>query len=277
MRATLIVLLVSVLAPSAAFAQASAQASIAGVVRDASGAVLPGVTVEASQSRADRESPQRHDRWRRSVPHRRPADRRLRGHVHAARLFDRPARRTSSWPGAFTATVSVELRVGALEETITVTGETPIVDVQSARRQQVLDDSVVSAIPTGPHLPQPADRRARRRLDVDGRRRHLDDVGGDVHHPRRAAERRAAAARRHGHRRDAERRRHVDVQRRRRQRRRDRVHHLRRSGRSGDRRAGDEHRAADRRQHPARLVLRQRVEQRAAGRQPHARSCATRA
>src|SRR5688572_10730046 len=48
MTKALIVFLASVLVPSAAFAQASAQASITGVVRDASGAVLPGVTVEAT-------------------------------------------------------------------------------------------------------------------------------------------------------------------------------------------------------------------------------------
>ena len=36
--------------------------------------------------------------------------------------------------------ISVELRVGALEETVTVTGESPIVDVQSARVQTVIED-----------------------------------------------------------------------------------------------------------------------------------------
>ena len=41
--------------------------------------------------------------------------------------------------GSFTATVNAELRVGALEETITVTGEAPIVDVQSTTRQRVLE------------------------------------------------------------------------------------------------------------------------------------------
>ena len=40
------------------------------------------------------------------------------------------------------------MRVGALEETVTVTGESPIVDVQSARRQQVLSNDVLKAIPT---------------------------------------------------------------------------------------------------------------------------------
>ena len=38
--------------------------------------------------------------------------------------------------GSLTATVSVELRVGSVEETVTVTGDPPIVDVQSARRRK---------------------------------------------------------------------------------------------------------------------------------------------
>ena len=39
-------------------------------------------------------------------------------------------------PGDFVMTVNADLRVGGLEETITVTGESPIVDVQSARRRR---------------------------------------------------------------------------------------------------------------------------------------------
>jgi hypothetical protein len=50
--------------------------------------------------------------------------------------------------GSFTATINAELRVGALEETITVTGESPIVDVQSARRQLTLNSDVIRSIPT---------------------------------------------------------------------------------------------------------------------------------
>ena len=46
------------------------------------------------------------------------------------------------------ATVNVDLRVGALEETITVTGESPIVDVQSTRSQQIIDRDVLAAIPS---------------------------------------------------------------------------------------------------------------------------------
>ena len=44
--------------------------------------------------------------------------------------------------GTFVATVNADLRVGALEETITVTGETPVVDVQSAKRQQTSNNDV---------------------------------------------------------------------------------------------------------------------------------------
>ena len=51
-------------------------------------------------------------------------------------------------PGTFTATVDADLRVGSLEETITVTGDSPLVDVQSIRRQTVLDNDVISSIPS---------------------------------------------------------------------------------------------------------------------------------
>ena len=50
--------------------------------------------------------------------------------------------------GTFVATVNADLKVGALEETITVTGETPIVDVQSARAQQTVSKDILAAIPT---------------------------------------------------------------------------------------------------------------------------------
>jgi hypothetical protein len=50
--------------------------------------------------------------------------------------------------GAFVATVDADMRVGAVEETVTVTGETPIVDVQTSQQQRVLDKDVVRDIPT---------------------------------------------------------------------------------------------------------------------------------
>ena len=51
--------------------------------------------------------------------------------------------------GSFTATMNADLRVGAIAETITVTGESPIMDVQSAKRQQVVQRPTLSQpIPT---------------------------------------------------------------------------------------------------------------------------------
>jgi hypothetical protein len=52
----------------------------------------------------------------------------------------------------FTATVDAELRVGALEESITVSGQTPVVDVQSATQGQVLTRELLDAVPTGRNI-----------------------------------------------------------------------------------------------------------------------------
>jgi hypothetical protein len=49
--------------------------------------------------------------------------------------------------GALTATINADLRVGSLEETVTVTGESPIVDVQSVRRQTVISGDVMKDLP----------------------------------------------------------------------------------------------------------------------------------
>ena len=50
--------------------------------------------------------------------------------------------------GAFTAQVNAELRVGALEETVTVSGQTPVVDVQSVRQQTVINRELLDVLPT---------------------------------------------------------------------------------------------------------------------------------
>src|SRR5207253_3077618 len=49
----------------------------------------------------------------------------------------------------FTATVNAEMRVGALEETITVAGGAPLVDVQNTRQQTVMGRQVIDSLPTG--------------------------------------------------------------------------------------------------------------------------------
>src|SRR5688500_9157695 len=124
-----------------------AQASITGTVRDSSGAVLPGVTVEAS-------SPALIEKVRTVVTDSggqyRIVDLRPGTYTVTFTLpgFSTVKREGIELTGTFVATVNSELRVGALEETITVTGETPVVDVQSARTQRTLSDDVLAAIPT---------------------------------------------------------------------------------------------------------------------------------
>jgi hypothetical protein len=128
-------------------AVAQAQATIAGVVRDTSGAVLPGVTVEAA-------SPVLIEKVRSVVTdgsgQYRIVDLRPGTYSVTATLvgFSTVKRDGIELTGSMTATIPIEMRVGALEETITVTGDTPVVDVQNVRRQTTLDNDVLTTIPT---------------------------------------------------------------------------------------------------------------------------------
>ena len=138
--------------PATLWAQA-ATGSIAGVVRDASGAVLPGVTVEASSSALI-------EKVRTVVTDAAGAYRivELRPGGYAV-TFSLPGFATVRREGielttSFTATVNAELRIGAVEETITVTGETPVVDISSARQQTTVSREVLDAIPTTKRLGQ---------------------------------------------------------------------------------------------------------------------------
>jgi hypothetical protein len=129
-----------------ASAQGAVQASIAGVVRDTSGAVLPGVTIAAS-------SPVLIEKSRTAV-----SDDTGRYRIIALNPgsytvtftlagFNTVRREAIELTGSLTATIDAEMRVGSLEETLTVTGESPIVDVQSIKQQRVIDDEAIHAIP----------------------------------------------------------------------------------------------------------------------------------
>ena len=127
---------------------AQAESGISGAVVDATGAVLPGVTVEAS-------SPALIERMRSAVS---DADGRysiinLRPGTYVVTFtlagFASLRREGVDLQGGFTATVNAELRVGAVEETITVTGAAPIVDVQSIRQQTVVQRDLLDALPSG--------------------------------------------------------------------------------------------------------------------------------
>lgn len=127
--------------------EASAQASIAGVVRDGSGAVLPGVTVEAS-------SPALIEKARTVVtdgsgqyrivdlsPGRYQV-------VFTLAGFKTVRREDVVLEGTFSAQINVGLEVGALEESVTVTGVTPTVDVTNNRTQFVANRDILDSIPT---------------------------------------------------------------------------------------------------------------------------------
>jgi hypothetical protein len=128
--------------PTAAYAQGS----ITGVVEDTSGAVLPGVTIEAA-------SPALIEKTRTVVTDGTGQYRveNLRPGIYTVTFtlagFNTVRRDGIELAGTFTATVNADLRVGALEETVTVTGETPTVDVQSTTRQRVLSRDVMDAMP----------------------------------------------------------------------------------------------------------------------------------
>jgi hypothetical protein len=128
-------------------ATALAQATLVGVVKDTSGAVLPGVTVEAS-------SPVLIEKVRTTV-----SDGNGRFQITELRPgnylvtftltgFNTVRRDGVVLSGSGSTTVDAELRVGALEETITVTGEAPVVDTQTVTKQQVLNSDTVNALPS---------------------------------------------------------------------------------------------------------------------------------
>src|SRR5207248_5943970 len=121
---------------------ASAQATISGVVKDASGAVLPGVTVEAS-------SPMLIEKVRTAVTDGtgQYAIQDLRPGLYAVRFtltgFAPVERDGVQLSGTFTARINADMRVGGIEETVKVTGETPVVDVQSTKQERVLDRAIL--------------------------------------------------------------------------------------------------------------------------------------
>src|SRR5213594_3790260 len=127
---------------------ASAQGSgIAGVVRDTTGGVLPGVTVEAA-------SPALIEKVRTVVTDDQGLYRivDLRPGIYGVTFtlpgFTVVKREGIELTGNFTATVNAELRVGGLEETVTVSGQSPVVDVQNVVQQRVMSRELLEALPT---------------------------------------------------------------------------------------------------------------------------------
>ena len=135
-------LFVVLLLPATVFAQAS----LTGTVRDASGGVLPGVTVEAASPALIEKvrSAVTDDTGQYRIIDLRPGTYSL---TFTLPGFSTVIRDKIELTGSQTLTIPVELRVGGLEETITVTGESPVVDVQNARTEIVLNSETIQTIP----------------------------------------------------------------------------------------------------------------------------------
>ena len=123
-----------------------AQPSIGGAVKDASGAVLPGVTVEASSDALIEQT--------RSVttdgtgqykivdlsPGRYTVTFSLTG-------FTTIKREGIELTGSMAATVNADMTIGSIADTVTVTGDPPVVDIQNAKRSAVVSSDVIAALP----------------------------------------------------------------------------------------------------------------------------------
>jgi hypothetical protein len=127
---------------------AYAQSAIVGVVKDSSGAAMPGVTVEAASdvliekvksAISDGDGAYR-------IADLRPGTYSVTFTLPGFKTFRRDGLQL---PSEFTATLNAELGVGALEETITVTGASPVVDVTSTAKTSVLNREAIDLIPTG--------------------------------------------------------------------------------------------------------------------------------
>jgi hypothetical protein len=238
-RSSLLLLLV-LLSP----AVAHAQATIAGTVRDSSGAALPGVTVEAA-------SPALIEKVRTAASDGSGLYRivNLPPGTYAVSFtlpgFNVIRREGIELSGSFTAQIDGSMTVGGVTETITVSGETPVVDVQSIRRQTTISSEVLTSIPTARSwaatallIPGiittgggPTDVQVTPQMTVFG------GAGGRNNEGRRRSQ----------YRRRARRQRRVDVRRGHFQRAGSRDDHLGRSGRGGGGWSDAEHHSEERR------------------------------
>jgi len=181
--------------PQVVWSQSVTTGTIAGIVRDPSGAVLPGVTVEAT-------SPALIEKVRAAVTDQQGnykiVD--LRPGIYTVSFtlpgFAALKRETLEVTTGFTAVVNADMSVGSLQETVTVSGASPVVDTQNINTRNVLSRETLDALPTlkslqsysaltlGATFTSAADQ------DVGGNRGEFPGSGNFTVHNNRAADNR---------------------------------------------------------------------------------------
>src|SRR5438477_4712682 len=143
----LVVIMSALLFPGVTSAQQATASGIAGIVKDSSGAVLPGVTMEAASPALIEKvrSVVSDSEGRYNIVDLRPGTYVVTFTLPGFSTFRRDGLEISA---GFTGTVNADLKVGELTETITVTGESPLVDIRNARKQTVISSDLINALPS---------------------------------------------------------------------------------------------------------------------------------
>ena len=149
---------------------ALAQSTIAGVVKDTTGAVLPGVTVEAASPVLIEKlrSVTTNSEGRYAIVDIRPGTYSVTFTLAGFNTFKRDGVEV---PANVSVPINADLRVGAVEETVTVSGASPVVDVQNTAKMQVMTRDMIDAIPSARNLQSIG-------ALVPGIRLNIPDVGG---------------------------------------------------------------------------------------------------